>query len=87
MFTIVETKRRENIHKYFGKLVGDGQIAGIIREDVPTRLIVEILLGATEAIINPKKLTELGLTPKDGFSAIFTVIFEGVITEAGRATL
>jgi AcrR family transcriptional regulator len=86
MFSIVETRRRDNILKYFGKLIGDGQAAGIIREDIATRLIVEILLGAVEAIINPEKLTELELTPRDGFSAISTVIFEGVITEAGRAT-
>jgi len=87
MFALVETKRREMIHQYFGRLVGDGQTEGIIREDVPTELIVEILLGATQAIMNPEKLTELGLTPKDGFSGIITVIFRGVFTETGRATL
>lgn len=87
MFNIVETRRREMIHQYFGKLVGAGQAAGIIREDVPIQLIVEILLGATQAIMNPEKLTELGLTPKDGFSGIITVIFRGVFTETGRATL
>ncbi len=87
MFSIVETRRRANILKYFGRLIEYGQVAGIIREDVPTRLIVEILLGAVEAIMNPEKLTELGLTPRDGFSAISTVVFNGVITEKGRATL
>ena len=87
MFALVETRRREMIHQYFGRLVGAGQAEGIIREDVPTELIVEILLGATQAIMNPEKLTELGLTPKDGFSGIITVIFRGVFTEMGRATL
>ncbi len=87
MFALVETRRREMIHQYFGRLVGDGQAEGIIREDVPTELIVEILLGATQAIMNPEKLTELGLTPREGFSAIITVIFRGVVTEMGRATL
>ena len=87
MFALVETRRREMIHQYFGRLVGDGQAAGIIREDVPTELIVEILLGATQAIMNPEKLTELGLTPREGFSAIITVIFRGVVTEMGRAIL
>ncbi|MDR3603217.1 MAG: TetR/AcrR family transcriptional regulator [Syntrophaceae bacterium] len=87
MFALVETRRREMIHQYFGRLVGAGQAEGIIREDVPTELIVEILLGATQAIMNPEKLTELGLTPREGFSAIITVIFRGVVTEMGRATL
>jgi hypothetical protein len=75
------------IHQYFGRLVGNGQAAGIIREDVSIQLIIEILLGATQAIMNPAKLTGLGLTPKDGFSGIITVIFRGVFTEKGRATL
>lgn len=87
MFKIVETRRRDMMHQHFGKLVGGGQSAGIIRADVPTQVIVEILLGATEAIMNPQRLTELGLAPKDGFSAIITVIFEGAVTETGRATL
>ncbi len=87
MFTIVETRRRDMIHLYFGKLVREGQAAGIIREDVPTELIVEILLGATQQIMNPQSLTELGLTPRDGFSAIIKVIFQGVVTEKGRDAL
>jgi AcrR family transcriptional regulator len=87
MFKIVENRRRDMIHLHFGKLVQDGQTAGIIREDLPTMLIVEILLAATQAIMNPKKLTELGLTPREGFSAIISLIFRGVITETGRATL
>jgi len=87
IFRFVETRRRNMIYKYFGKLVGQGQSVGIIRKDIPTRLIVEILLGATQAIMNPEKLTDLGIAPKDGFSAIIAVILEGVITETGRATL
>jgi AcrR family transcriptional regulator len=87
MFALIETRRREMIHQYFGRLVGNGQAAGIIREDVSIQLIIEILLGATQAIMNPAKLTGLGLTPKDGFSGIITVIFRGVFTEKGRATL
>lgn len=86
MFAVVETRRREIIHEYFGKLVDRGQAAGIIRKDVPIELIVEILLGATQAIMNPEKLMKLGLSPKEGFSGIITVIFKGVFTEKGRAT-
>jgi hypothetical protein len=34
--------------------------------------------------MNPSKMAELGLTPKTGYSAITTVILEGVLTEKGR---
>ncbi len=46
--------------------------------------MIEILLGATEAIMNPPKMAELGLTPKSGFLTIITVVLEGVLTEKGR---
>jgi hypothetical protein len=73
------------MERYFGKLFHQGRRAGIIRKDIPARLVIEILLGATQAIMNPPKMTELGLTPTRGFSAITTVILEGVITDKGRA--
>jgi hypothetical protein len=46
--------------------------------------MIEILLGATEAIMNPPKMAELGLTPKTGFLSIITIVLEGVLTEKGR---
>lgn len=86
-FKVVESRRREVIQRHFGKLLGEGRKAGIIRKDIPVKLIMEILLGAVQAIMNPPKIAELGLTPKTGFSTIITVILEGVMTETARAKL
>ncbi len=85
MFELVQSRRRALIQRYFGKLFDDGRRAGIIRRDIPTRMMIEILLSATEAIVNPAKMAELGLTPKTGFSTVITVILEGVLTDKGRA--
>jgi len=85
MFELVEERRRDLIQRYFGKLLAEGRRAGMIRKDISTRLITEILLGTVQAIMNPAKLPELGLTPRDGFSAITAVVLEGVLTETGRA--
>ena len=57
----------------------------MIRKDFPTHLLVEVLLAAIQAVMNPPKLAELGLTPKTGFAAIISVILEGVLTDTGRA--
>jgi len=84
MFQLVQSRRRDVIQRHFGRLFDDGRRAGIIRKDLPTRLMIEILLGATEAIMNPSKMGELDLTPKRGFISIITVILEGVLTEKGR---
>ena len=85
MFQLVQSRRRELIQRYFGKIFDDGRRGGIIRKDIPTKLMIEILLGATESVMNPPKMAELSLTPKSGFLTLITVILEGVITEKGRS--
>jgi AcrR family transcriptional regulator len=85
IFQVVQTRRRQLIQRYFGKLFEDGRRAGIIRKDISTRLMIEILLGVTEAIMNPTKMAELGLTPATGYVNITTVILEGLLTEKGRS--
>jgi AcrR family transcriptional regulator len=85
MFQIVQTRRRELIQRYFGKLFEDGRRAGILRKDVSTRLMIEILVGATESIMNPAKMAELGITPATGYVNIITVVLEGILTEKGRS--
>ncbi|MFH1114546.1 MAG: TetR/AcrR family transcriptional regulator [Pseudomonadota bacterium] len=87
LFKVAERRRREIIHTYYGTLLNEGCRAGIIRTDIPAKLIIEILLVAVEAILNPQRLDDLGLTLKAGFSAVITVILEGVITEQGRSHL
>ena len=86
MFQMVQSRRRQLIQSHFGKLFDAGRRAGIIRRDIPTDLIIEILLGATEAIVNPDKMAELQLTPRTGFVTIITVILEGILTVKGRSS-
>lgn len=85
MFQLVQSRRREVIQRYFGKIFEKGRRAGIVRKDIPTKIMIEMLLGVTEAIMNPPKMAELGLTPKSGFLTIIMVILEGVLTEKGRS--
>lgn len=85
LFKVVESRRRDVIQRHFGKLFVEGRRGGIIRNDIPAKLVIEILLGAMQAIMNPPKMEELGLTPKTGFSAIIRVILEGVITQKARS--
>ncbi|HBI45191.1 MAG TPA: hypothetical protein DDY78_20395 [Planctomycetales bacterium] len=85
LFHVVEGRRREVIRRHFGKILAQGRREGLIRKDIPHRLIIEMLLGATQAVINPPMMEELGLTPTTGFTAIVTVILRGVITEKGRS--
>jgi AcrR family transcriptional regulator len=84
VFMMVENRRRILIRRYFGKFFDQARKTGMIRKDIAATLITEMLLGSVQAILNPAKMTELGLTPKTGFTAIITVILEGVLTQTRR---
>jgi len=53
-------------------------------KDVPVHLLIDIVLGAVEAIVNPARLAELELSIKSGITAIISVILEGALTPEGR---
>jgi AcrR family transcriptional regulator len=68
VFKIVERRRADLIERFFGKLFIEGQRTGMVRKDLPAKLMIEILLAAVQAIVNPAKVEEPGLTPKTGFA-------------------
>jgi hypothetical protein len=84
VFKVVERRRAALIERYFGKLFIEGQRAGMVRKDVPAKLIIEILLAIVQAIMNPPKMEELGMMPKEGFSGILKIVLEGALTKKGR---
>jgi AcrR family transcriptional regulator len=84
VFTVIERRRAALIERFFGKLFIEGQRAGMVRKDVPAKLTIEILLAIVQAIMNPLKMEELGMTPKEGFSGILKIILEGALTRRGR---
>jgi AcrR family transcriptional regulator len=85
LFKMLQARRRELVHRYFSKLLGEGRREGLIRKDIPVHIIIEILLGAVDAIINPPRLAELELSLKSGVTAILSVILEGALTAEGRS--
>jgi AcrR family transcriptional regulator len=84
VFKLVERRRAAIIQRYFGKFFIEGQRTGMVRKDVPAKLIIEILLAMVQSIMNPPKMEELGMMPKEGFSGILKIILEGALTPKGR---
>ncbi len=84
VFKVVEYRRAALIERFFGKLFMDGQRNGMVRKDVSAKLMIEILLGAVQAIMNPAKMEELGMMPKEGFAGILKIVLEGALTPKGR---
>jgi AcrR family transcriptional regulator len=87
MFQLVEARRRDLIQRHFGKLFAEGRKAGLIRNDIPAPILIEVLLGAVQAVINPPKMAELGLTPRTAFPAILKVILHGVVARKEESHL
>ena len=84
IFKTVERRRAALIERHFGKLFIDGQRAGMVRKDVPAKLMIAILLAMVQSIMNPSRIEELGMMPKDGFAGILKVVLEGALTSKGR---
>ena len=85
LFALIQNRREEMIRLHFKKLIAHGRSEGIVRKDISVTLIIEILLGAMEAILNPRKMVQLNMTPKTAFAAIIRIVLEGVIVRNGRA--
>jgi hypothetical protein len=71
------------IHRHFGKLIEQGRRTGQVRRDVSAKLIVEILLGATQSVVNPAAVSELEITVAEGFSAVMKVVLDGILVRPG----
>jgi AcrR family transcriptional regulator len=84
VFKTVERRRAALIERFFGKLFIEGQRTGMVRKDVPAKLMIEILLAMVQAIMNPPKMEELAMTPKEGFAGILKIVLEGALTGKGR---
>jgi AcrR family transcriptional regulator len=84
VFKLVERRRAALIQRYIGRFLVDGQRTGMVRKDLPARLIIEILLVMVQSIMNPAKMEELGMMPKEGYTGILKIVLEGVLTSKGR---
>jgi AcrR family transcriptional regulator len=84
VFKVVERRRAALIQRYFGKFFVEGQRAGMVRKDVSTKLIIEMLLAMVQSIMNPPKMQELGMMPKEGYTGILKIVLEGTLTAKGR---
>ena len=84
VFKLVERRRAALIQRYMGKFFVDGQRLGMVRKDVPAKLIIEILLAMVQSIMNPPKMEELGMMPKEGYTGILKIVLEGALTQKGR---
>lgn len=83
LFARIQQRRRELIHRYFGRLLEEGRASGAVRHDISTGVLIEILIGAVENVAVPPRLEELGLTLRTAFMQITSVFLEGALVRPG----
>lgn len=79
IFKRLEQTRARLIETHFRGLFRAGQQSGDVRRDISVTLMIETILAAIQAIMNPQKLEELGLSPKDAFAGVIGIVLRGVL--------
>lgn len=76
--------REKNIPYVFGRFVEEGQIAGLVRDNLPPRFAIEFYLQAMHGLLQPATLERLQLAPREVIRHAVDLFFGGLLTTAGR---
>lgn len=87
MWRKFETFRKKQIHTKFANLVAEGVRTGFLRDDIPEELVVLIYFSVVQSVISPKTLAQLPVTANDAFQFVFSMLFEGLLTDKARKKL
>lgn len=87
LFAIVKERRSHIIRKHWGALMEEGMRKGLVRRDLPLEMLLGMLIGAADAVVNPIRLSEMGLTVQEAYGMIVRTFLAGIATEKGRSKL
>ncbi len=79
----VESFQNERIEA-FGAMMKEGIRDGQIRSDLDEELVMRIYFAAIRSVVDIKNIAENHYTPKQIFSTLIAVLFEGVLTPKAR---
>lgn len=82
--TLVNEVRQKNIPYVIGRLIEDGQLAGVVRTDLAADFAVEFYLQAIQGLLQPAALDRLQLPPREIIARAIELFFGGLLTPAGR---
>lgn len=81
----LDQRRQEHIRERFGQLIHEGVKEGFLRGDINAEVLVLLFLTLIRGVVNPETLSHLPLSAPQAFSVISGVLFEGILTDKGRA--
>lgn len=76
--------RRQNTIENISKLIAEGVEQGIFRKDINQNVITYAYVGAIHTMIVPEIVDQLHVPPEEMFRDIIRMLFEGILSPAGR---
>lgn len=84
LYRQIEEMRHRNIPHIFGRMLQQGQAAGMVRADVDAAFAIEFWRPAIQSLMHPDTLERLKLQPDQMFTQAINLFFGGLLTPAGR---
>jgi AcrR family transcriptional regulator len=83
-FESTAEKRRKIVHGIFGRIIRDGIVNKVFREDMNPEFVADIILASIEGIMRSGKCAEYHISPKVLLLMLVRLIIEGSLTDTGR---
>jgi AcrR family transcriptional regulator len=80
----IEEFRHHNIPHIFGRMLRQGQAAGMVRADIDPAFAIEFWRPAIQSLMHPDTLERLQLHSDQMFTKAINLFFGGLLTPAGR---
>lgn len=84
LYARMEAVRAEILPQVWQKLIADGVAEGVIRRELEPTFVSELMLTSVQALLRPAALDRLQLSPHEVIDRVLTVLFNGILTPAGR---
>ena len=84
LFARMESVRAELLPQVWGKLLADGVSSGLIRPELDPAFVSEMALTTIQGLLRPATLDRLQLRPHEVVDRVITIVFNGILTPAGR---
>lgn len=84
LYRHVEQLRGKNIPYIFGRFVEEGQVVGVVRDDVSPVFAGEFYLHAMQGMMLPATLLRLNIRPETAADGALRIFFGGLLTPAGH---
>jgi AcrR family transcriptional regulator len=84
LHALLNEVRQKDIPCIFGRFVEQGQLSGIVRDDIQPGFTIHFYLHALQGLLQPACLEKLNLTPTEVYTRAIDLFFGGLLTPAGR---